>query len=75
MKKNVTVLFTDEVYDLQTMRCVEIGVIAITGTPLQVAFICQSLRDTDLDLLNVEENIKTYEACKIALREFKKSNP
>ena len=29
MEKTVTVLFCDEVYDMKTMRCVEIGVIAI----------------------------------------------
>ena len=70
-EKNVTVLFADEVYDPQTMRCIEIGVIAITGSPLQVALICESLRKTDLELLNVEENLKIYEACKTALRDFR----
>ena len=71
MEETVTVLFCDEVYDMETMRCVEIGVIAITGTRLQVAFICKSLRNTGLDILDVGENIKIYEECQIALREFK----
>ena len=76
MEETVTVLFSDEVYDMKTMCCVEIGVIAITGTRLQVAFISKSLRKTGFDILDVEENIKIYEECKIALREFKKkSNP
>ena len=74
MQETVTVLFSDEVYNPKTMRCVEIGVIAVTGTRLQVAFIGESLRDTDLDLLDVEENIKIYEECKIALREFRKNS-
>ena len=60
---------------MKTMRCVEIGVIAITGTRLQVAFISKSLRNTGLDILDVEENIRIYEECKIALREFKKRSP
>ena len=76
MEETVTVLFSDEVYDLTTMRCAEIGVIAITGPRLQVAFISKSLRNMGLDILDVEENIKIYEECKIALRKFKKkSNP
>lgn len=71
MEETVTVLFSDEVYDLATMRCVEIGVISITGPRLQVAFISKSLRNMGLDVLDVEENIKVYEECKIALRKFK----
>ena len=75
-EETVTVLFSDEVYDLATLRCVGIGVIAITGPRLQVASICKSLRNMGLDILDVEENIKIYEECKIALRQFKKkSNP
>ena len=74
MEETVTVLFSDEVYDMTTMRCVEIGVVAITGTRLQVAFIFKFLRNTGLDILHVEENIKIYEECQIALREFKKKS-
>ena len=72
VEETVTVLLSNEIYDFRTMRCVEIGVVAITGTHLQVAFICESLRDTNFDILNVEENLKIYEECKMALREFKK---
>ena len=76
IEETVTVLFSDEVYDLTTLRCVAIGVIAITGPRLQVAFTCKSLRNMGLDILDVEENLKIYEECKIALRKFKKeSNP
>ena len=59
---------------LATMRCVEIGVISITGPRLQVAFISKSLRNMGLDVLDVEENIKVYEECKIALRKLKKKS-
>ena len=72
MEETVTVLFSDEVYDLTTLRCVGIGVIAVTGPRLQVAFTSKSLRNMGLDILDVEENIKIYEECKIALRKFKK---
>ena len=76
MEETVTVLFSDEVYDMITMRCVKIGVIAITGPRLQVAFTCKSLRDMGLDIIEVEENIKIYEECKTTLQKFKKkSNP
>lgn len=76
MEETVTVLFSDEVYDMTTLRCVAIGVISITGTRLQVAVTCKSLWNMGLDILDVEENIKIYEECKIALRQFtKKSEP
>lgn len=74
MEETVTVLFSDEVYDLTTLRCVAIGVIAITGPRLQVAFTCKSLRDRGLEILDVEENIKIYEECKIALQKLKKKS-
>ena len=76
IEETVTVLFSDEVYDLTTLRCVEIEVIAVTGTRLQVAVVCKLLRNVGIDILDVEENIKIYEECKIALQKFKKkSNP
>ena len=59
---------------MMAMRCVKIEVIAITGPRLQVAFTCKSLRDMGLDILEVEENIKTYEECQIVLRKFKKNS-
>ena len=74
MEERVTVLFSDEVYDLATMRCVGIEVIAITGPRLQVAFTCKSLRNMGLDILDVEENLKIYEECKTVLRKFKKND-
>ena len=72
MEETVTVLFSDEVYDLTTLRCVGIGVIAVTGPRLQVAFTFKSLRNMGLEILEAEENIKIYEECKIALRQFTK---
>jgi len=74
MEETVTVLFSDEVYDITTLRCVGIGVISVTGPRLQVAFTCKSLRDMGLDIIDVEENIKIYEECKIALRRLKKKS-
>ena len=74
MEETVTVLFSDEVYDMTTLRCVAIGVIAITGPRLQVAFTSKTLHDMVLDILDVEENIEVYEECKIALRKFKKKS-
>ena len=74
MKETITVLFSDEVYDLTTLRCVGIEVIAITGPRLQVAFISKSLRNMGLDILDVEENIRVYEECKMVLRKFKKND-
>ena len=70
MKKTVTVLLSGEVDANKTVRCVEIGVVTITGTPLEVAFISHFLRDKGFDVLDIAKHRKIYEECEIALQEF-----